>query len=89
MSTMQKHVFSSLCSCKQPNLKGGTVSLVSCSAGLALTMLGFLGPWFLGPWALEVRSSHNIGWPIKIYKLCNRVNVLEVDEKAENLKRKF
>ena len=84
MSTMQKHVFSSLCNCKQPNLKGGTVSLVSCSAGLALTMLGFLGPW-----ALEVRSSHNVGWPIKIYKLCNRVNVLEVDEKAENLKRKF
>ena len=31
-------------------------------------------------------SSQNIGWPIRIDELNNRMNVLEVDEKGDDLK---
>ena len=57
------------------------ITVLSYPAGLAVmrkyhlvTMLKFLGP----------RSAiQNIGWPIRIVELHNRMNVLEVDEKAE------
>jgi len=36
----------------------------------------------LGP---EVPASQNIGWPIRIKELHNRMKELEVEEKADNL----
>ena len=36
---------------------------------------------------MEVQSRQNICWPIRIDELHNRVNVLEVDKKADDLKQ--
>ena len=35
---------------------------------------------------LEVQSKQNIGWPIRVKKLHNRMNELEGERKADNLK---
>jgi len=53
--------------------------LVFCSVKLTLMHKQCLVTSFLGR---KVRSSHTVSWPIRIYELHDRMNVLEVDENA-------